>query len=154
LYRARRAVNNIVPAIPSPLRQLKEASMVRLTDNDEARFYAQIGQKIKAARALSGQSQEDLAEFLGVSFQQIQKYETGKNRIPVDRLAKVANHLRVPMSELLPGKPRAEEKTFVDAAGIVGPRQLHGLVMAWQRIKNRKLRADLLTLIKDLADAE
>ena len=65
------------------------------------RYDQQVGRRLRAARSRRGLSQAMLADRLGVSFQQLQKYETTKNRITVGMLA--AAELGVPVVELLPG---------------------------------------------------
>lgn len=57
-----------------------------------------VGRKIKFFRQLKGLSQSEIAVHLGITFQQFQKYESGKNRIPVPRLMKLANIFGVKMS--------------------------------------------------------
>jgi len=66
-------------------------------DNDEADQYAdiQIGERIRIRRRQLGMSQTDLAERLGVSFQQVQKYENGTNRVSAGRLPHLAGALDV-----------------------------------------------------------
>ena len=58
----------------------------------------EIGARIRVARKEGGLTQRQLAEKVGVSFQQIQKYETGKDRIFVERLQQIAQALKVPIS--------------------------------------------------------
>ena len=58
----------------------------------------EIGARIRAARKEKGLTQMQLAEKVGVSFQQIQKYETGKDRIFVERLQQIAQALEIPIS--------------------------------------------------------
>jgi transcriptional regulator with XRE-family HTH domain len=55
-----------------------------------------IGRNMRKLRLQKGYSQKELGEMLGVSFQQIQKYETGKNRLPSDRLYRLQSIYRVP----------------------------------------------------------
>jgi transcriptional regulator with XRE-family HTH domain len=57
-----------------------------------------IGQKLKMARQLRDMSREELAERLGVTFQQIQKYEMAKNRVAASRLYAIAEVLELPMA--------------------------------------------------------
>ena len=52
----------------------------------EGPFYRDLGRNVRIARSAAGKSQSEVAEFLDVTFQQVQKYENGKNRIPVDGL--------------------------------------------------------------------
>lgn len=75
-----------------------------------------VGARVKLRRMLLGMSQEKLGEALGITFQQIQKYEKGTNRIGASRLAHMATVLMVPVSfffEDAPGTP--EEAAESDA---------------------------------------
>ena len=62
----------------------------------------EVGRKVREARILCGITQEALAEPLGVSFQQVQKYEKGTNRIPPSRLMKIAEKLGVAVTHFYP----------------------------------------------------
>jgi transcriptional regulator with XRE-family HTH domain len=66
---------------------------------------AEIGRKIKAIRKRLGVSQEKLAELVGVSFQQIQKYESGANRLNTDKLQVIASRLSVPVAAFFENQP-------------------------------------------------
>jgi transcriptional regulator with XRE-family HTH domain len=63
----------------------------------------QIGQRIRAYRLYRGFSQEKLADSIGVTFQQLQKYENGTNRVSASRLLHIAEILDAPLSALAPG---------------------------------------------------
>jgi transcriptional regulator with XRE-family HTH domain len=63
----------------------------------EGPFYRDLGRNVRTARSAAGKSQSEVAEFLDVTFQQVQKYENGKNRIPIDRLVSLAGFLEVPL---------------------------------------------------------
>ena len=56
-----------------------------------------IAAKIALARNLRGETQQSLAEFLGLTYQQIQKYERGENRISAGRLYRIATHYNLPI---------------------------------------------------------
>jgi DNA-binding XRE family transcriptional regulator len=58
----------------------------------------QVSQRIRTARLAQGMTQQKLAELLGVTFQQVQKYEKGTNRVAMGRLHAIANALGVPMN--------------------------------------------------------
>lgn len=62
---------------------------------------ADIGRKIKLFRQKAGLTQEKLAEILGVTFQQVQNYENGKNKLNTDKLQQVCQALNIPTSQLL-----------------------------------------------------
>lgn len=64
---------------------------------------AELGARIRRYRMIRGMSQEKLGERLGLTFQQVQKYEKGVNRVSVSRLLDMANILGVPTAEILDG---------------------------------------------------
>jgi transcriptional regulator with XRE-family HTH domain len=64
-----------------------------------------VGLRIRTARLAAGQSQGRLADHLGVTFQQVQKYEKGKNRVGVGRLTDIARFLSVPTSYFFENVP-------------------------------------------------
>ena len=68
----------------------------------------QIGQNFRLLREQAGLTQKEIARMLGVSFQQIQKYERGENRLPVDRLHALKNILGVSYHAFFKGLDKAE----------------------------------------------
>jgi transcriptional regulator with XRE-family HTH domain len=64
---------------------------------------ADIGARVRAARLVAGLSQEALADHLGITFQQVQKYEKGTNRVSVSRLVEIAAFTGQPIVYFLPG---------------------------------------------------
>ncbi|MGI0526596.1 helix-turn-helix domain-containing protein [Rhizobium giardinii] len=64
-----------------------------------------IGQQIRIRRIQSNVSQTDLAKGIGVSFQQVQKYENGKNRVSASMLYEVASYLKMPVATFFEGLP-------------------------------------------------
>src|SRR5829696_9954752 len=68
-----------------------------------------VGSRMRTRRLLAGMSQEKLGEALGITFQQIQKYEKGTNRISVSRLHQIAGVLSAPVSMFYEGAPEAGE---------------------------------------------
>lgn len=73
----------------------------------------QVGVKMRRRRHYLGMSQEDLASRVGVKYQQIQKYETGHNRVSASRLWEIARALKVTIAYFFP-----EEDTDIQAAGL------------------------------------
>lgn len=74
-----------------------------------------VGKRIRGLRLATGISQEKLGEACGISFQQVQKYEKGSNRVSVSRLRDIALALHVDMVELLPpmDRPKRVPDKFV-----------------------------------------
>jgi len=116
----------------------------------ETPFYRDLGRKLRVARSASGRNQGDVAAHLDVTFQQIQKYENGTNRIPVDRLVRLAAYLEVPLLELI--DPGDDGSGFKSLAARLGAKEFHSLMEAWGTIKDRRMRAGLLDLVRRMAE--
>jgi transcriptional regulator with XRE-family HTH domain len=79
-----------------------------------------VGSRIRLRRTMLGMSQERLGESLGITFQQIQKYEKGTNRVGASRLQNISSILNVPVSfffEDAPGEVQGEQPGMAEAAG-------------------------------------
>jgi transcriptional regulator with XRE-family HTH domain len=116
----------------------------------EGPFYRELGRNLRVARSASGKNQSEIAEHLDVTFQQVQKYENGSNRIPVDRLVSLAAYLELPLLQLI--APSESDAKFQTLAQQFSARELHALMEALGKIKDRPLRAALLNLAKRMAD--
>lgn len=111
---------------------------------------------------LIGMSQEKLGELLGLTFQQVQKYEKGVNRIGAGRLYQVANILGVPIGyfyeDVIEKAPRLSETSEEAATPLLIEFLASGeglqLTLAFMRIKDPKVRRRVLDLVKSLADDE
>jgi transcriptional regulator with XRE-family HTH domain len=118
----------------------------------EGTFYKNLGRSVSLTRTAAGKNQMDTADHLGISFQQLQKYENGSNRIPVDRLVSLAGYLEVPVSHFLsPGGPSDEESAFMDLLEKFEGKEFKVLLESWTAIKDRHARTALLNLIKRMA---
>lgn len=91
----------------------------------------EIGRKMKEFRKRKGISQEGLAELVGLSFQQIQKYEAGTNRLNTDKLQDVANALSVPVSAFFEDQP-IESLPFTE--------QERKLIESFRSIQNKQIK--------------
>jgi len=118
----------------------------------EGPFYRDLGRNIRVARSAAGKSQTDVAEHLDVAFQQVQKYENGTNRIPVDRLVSLAAYLEVPILQFI--APSDGDSEFQRLASQFSAKEFHTLMQAFGTIKDRALRTALLNLIKRMADVK
>ena len=77
--------------------------MMRRCSEDENIFYRNLGEKIRVLRKYKNFSQEKLAKELNLTFQQIQKYESGVNRIPITKLLHICNLFETTPDFFLPG---------------------------------------------------
>lgn len=107
-----------------------------------------IGELVKEYRKTKGISQMELAEMIGVSYQQVQKYEKGINRISVDRLKLIANALGIPISEFFSEKSVVSESPAVYGK-MTADEQL--LLHLYRELKDKKLKKNILELIKAIA---
>ena len=80
-----------------------------------------VGKKIRELRNLAGVSQTKLAESLGMSFQQVQKYETTANRVSASRLFEIAGFFNVPIGVFFPDQEESTDRGEIsaDEAGLV-----------------------------------
>lgn len=106
---------------------------------------ALLGVRIRAQRESLGWTQADLARAIGLTYQQVQKYETGVNRISVARMLAMAEALGAPLIDLLPEARESDEGVSSDAPRAAGARELARLFAAAPAARQR--------LILDLARA-
>lgn len=127
--------------------------------NDERAANAvdrKVGQKVRSRRLEIGMSQERLAELLGVTFQQVQKYEKGVNRIAVSRLWDISIALEMPVSRFFEGvsvRGVAEgRQDYVDDA-LATPEGAQ-LMALFATIKSPKVRRKVLELVRTLTEED
>src|SRR5436190_23724934 len=80
-----------------------------------------VGARVRMRRMMLGMSQEKLGDALGLTFQQVQKYEKGANRIGASRLQQISNILQVPVSFFFEGAPQAPGHTAGVLAEALSP---------------------------------
>jgi len=108
-----------------------------------------VGQRVRAYRLSRGMSQSTLGEKIGVTFQQVQKYENGVNRIGSGRLQKIAGILGVPISALFnenaKGSEAAADRVLTD---VLSKPDAMRLLWAFDAIKDSKRRLALVNLVE------
>ncbi len=125
---------------------------------------AHVGSRVRQRRMLLGMSQEMLGKAVGLTFQQIQKYERGINRIGASRLFTLSKVLNVPVSFFFDEMPRAlatagaKARGFADGATTyeadpMANRETAELVRAYYKIQDPKQRRKFLELLRSMADA-
>jgi transcriptional regulator with XRE-family HTH domain len=119
-----------------------------------------VGARVRARRVLVGMSQEKLGTSLGLTFQQVQKYEKGTNRIGASRLSQISKILTVPVAYFFEGAPmdsgvggfaETEQSEFV--ADILATPDGVSLAKAFSRIKDAKVRRKIVELVTMMSDA-
>jgi transcriptional regulator with XRE-family HTH domain len=118
-----------------------------------------VGSRVRMRRMMLGMSQEKLGDALGLTFQQVQKYEKGTNRIGASRLQQIAHFLQVPVSFFFEGAPDlpAGPAGMTDApspsyvADFLATSEGLALTKAFMRIKEPKLRRRIVDLVSQIA---
>lgn len=122
-----------------------------------------VGSRVRMQRILMKMSQEKLGEALGLTFQQIQKYEKGLNRIGASRLQQISKTLNVPPSFFFEGAPGvgaaegngfAEESSSQYVVDFLSTAEGLHLNRAFARIKDPKVRKRVLDLVAALAEQD
>jgi transcriptional regulator with XRE-family HTH domain len=109
-----------------------------------------VGANLRLNRNAARMSQTELAEHLGVTFQQIQKYEKGTNRVGAGRLLIIANLLKVPIAAFYEGAKGANAHTIVPIQ-LLGRRDAFRLSEAFNKIEDQRLRQSLVALVVNLS---
>jgi transcriptional regulator with XRE-family HTH domain len=121
-----------------------------------------VGSRVRMRRIMLGMSQEKLGEALGLTFQQVQKYEKGTNRVGASRLQQISEILQVPVSFLFDGGPSGT----VNAEGLreggspayvsdfLATSEGLALTRAFTRITDAKMRRSIVELVEQIAARE
>ncbi len=126
----------------------KKSTYRSVTDLD-----VMIGNRLRECRLSHRISQEKLALDLGITFQQLQKYELGRNRISASRLIEICRILRVSLSQLL-GEigVRASSSKISDYDQFVTSQQGGAIIRAMMAIRDKRMRAKVIGIARQLAD--
>jgi transcriptional regulator with XRE-family HTH domain len=118
-----------------------------------------VGLRVRMRRLMLSMSQEKLADGLGLTFQQVQKYEKGSNRIGASRLQHISSILKVPISFFFDGAPRqashgsgmSEEISPAFVSNFLATSDGLSLIKAFTDIKSKTLRRSIVDLVEEIA---
>ena len=118
-----------------------------------------VGARVRMRRMMLSMSQEKLGNALGLTFQQVQKYEKGTNRIGASRLQHISNILQVPVSFFFEGAPRlpgqsngmGEAPSPAYVSDFLATSDGLSLIKSFVKIKNSKLRRRIVDLVEHIA---
>ncbi|MEI7805468.1 MAG: helix-turn-helix domain-containing protein [Hyphomicrobiales bacterium] len=122
-----------------------------------------VGSRIRMRRMMLSMSQEKLGDALSLTFQQVQKYEKGTNRVGASRLQQISHILQVPVSfffegaPLLPGQSQSgmsEAPSPAYVSDFLATSDGLSLTKAFMKIKNPKLRRRVVDLVEQMAGEE
>ena len=116
----------------------------------------EIGRKIRALRLERGLSQSGLAEGIGLTFQQVQKYEKGTNRVSAGRLQKIADMLNTPVMFFYAGMGSRGKKNDTRSTGLafIQTKGAMRLMRAYSEISSRTTKYALVILAESLRNKE
>jgi transcriptional regulator with XRE-family HTH domain len=113
----------------------------------------EVGRRIRFERMASGLSQTDLGTKIGVTFQQVQKYEKGTNRVGASRLTQIAKALDVPITaffENVTDSHRSRSSSPSPTELLTRPHALR-LLTAYAALEDSKLRLSIVTLVETIS---
>src|ERR1039458_663668 len=121
-----------------------------------------VGSRVRMRRMMLSMSQEKLGDALSLTFQQVQKYEKGTNRIGASRLQQISNILQVPVSFFFEGAPHlhgrsggmSEAPSPDYVSEFIATSDGLSLIKAFTLIKNKKLRRRIVDLVEQIADED
>jgi transcriptional regulator with XRE-family HTH domain len=122
-----------------------------------------VGSRVRMRRMMLSMSQEKLGDALGLTFQQVQKYEKGTNRIGASRLQQIAQILQVPVSFFFEGAPHSPGGHMSGIGEAPSPAYVSdflatadglSLTKSFMRIKSSKLRRRIVDLVEQIAGEE
>jgi transcriptional regulator with XRE-family HTH domain len=114
----------------------------------------EVGQRIRIQRLAAGLSQSELAERIGVTFQQVQKYEKGANRVGAGRLTKIARVLNVPVGSFFDGREEIEQvaqKGMEAPLAALAQPYAYRLLRAYAAISDPDLRLTIVDFVERAA---
>lgn len=119
----------------------------------------QVGSQVRARRQALGMTQSKLAEAVGLTFQQIQKYEKGANRISASRLQQFSNILTVPVSFFFQDSPssplqrkmKSADPAITHVSEFISSADGRDLMKGYMKIRDAKLRRAIATFVEELA---
>lgn len=121
-----------------------------------------VGQRLRMRRVMLGLSQEQVGEAVGLTFQQVQKYERGANRIGASRLYDLSHILDVPVNYFFEGAALdstsniqgfADESSAFAHEGTVEKRETLELIRLFNSIPDSKIRQRVLALVRSVVDS-
>jgi transcriptional regulator with XRE-family HTH domain len=117
-----------------------------------------VGSRVRMRRLMLAMSQEKLGFALGLTFQQVQKYEKGMNRIGASRLQQISHILQVPVAFFFEGAPNAlapqgsgSALSMAEIDDFISDSEGLRLIRAFMRIDNAALRRRIVMLVQEIA---
>lgn len=111
-----------------------------------------IGKRLRACRLMHGLTQHEIAEKAGITFQQIQKYERGLNRISGSRIYQLCMALDIDPNYLFEDFSQTSKSQLLDQDELTDDKQIISLVKSYNKIKSPELKATVREIAQILAN--
>ena len=111
-----------------------------------------VGSRVRMRRMMLHMSQTNFGDALGLTFQQVQKYEKGTNRISASKLQQSAHILQVPVTFFFEGKAKGTAPSPAYVTDFLATKDGLALTKAFMQIKDKKLRRCIVDLVERIAD--
>jgi transcriptional regulator with XRE-family HTH domain len=111
-----------------------------------------IGERIRSRRIQVGMSRQELGKALGVTFQQIQKYEKGSNRVSYGGLLKIAEALECNVMQFFEGLTMVQKVTSTAFSKFMSTKEGVAIVEAMLKIKSQEMRRTVIDIAEKLAE--
>jgi transcriptional regulator with XRE-family HTH domain len=110
-----------------------------------------VGQRVRVRRIMNGLSQQGLAEKVGISFQQVQKYEKGLNRISASKLHQIADVLNAPVHFFFQTEDEYRDVEEEGVLALLEDRDAVSVLRAFSQIRDRNLRRAVRDHVRNIA---
>src|SRR5260370_2155699 len=131
--------------------RMNKSAAKRMKQRSAGKPDIELGKKIRLRRVEQRISQSDLGEKLGVSFQQVQKYEKGVNRVGASRLQQIATALDVPVTFFYDSDGKTKE---IESLLVLDSAFSLRLLRAYSKIKDQIVQRQLVSLMESIAANE
>ena len=113
-----------------------------------------VGQNIRTFRTAKGMSQAELGHAIGVTFQQVQKYENGANRVGSSRLFKIADYLEVPIGRFfeIAGTPAQAPAAGPVVTDLLSSPYAVQMLLAFAKLPSDRMRRSLIVLAETISE--
>ena len=148
-----------------PARKPRKVALARTGGDNPNPVDIHVGGRLRMRRSMLGMSQEKLAESVGLTFQQVQKYERGSNRVSASRLYQFSKILDVPVAYFFERYGEGDKKSGILSYGmadndqapilnddLLQERETHEILRIYYSIQDTKKRREILHIVKAMAE--
>lgn len=151
LPRLPKAQREVAKPVATVAKRTKRRSRPTVAENGPHQVDVHVGSRVRLARLLAGRTQQWLAERVSLTFQQIQKYERGANRVSCSMLSEFAEALDRPVGWFFEDEDSVFPAAEVDPAVSERQRLIYELTSNFTKIRNENAREHIVALVRAIA---